>query len=317
VSRNLDIAKEPCHAAVPAAAIDAAIAVVAARQRGNITRLQLLAAGLDDAGISYRVRLGRLHRVYRGVYSVGHPPITPLERADAAVRACGTGAALSHGSAMALWGFSKRWETPFEVVVPRHRRTRGITVHRSCTLSPRDLTTHLGIRVTSPARTVLDYSPRLSDAALTRAVNDARHSSYLKLSSLADLIERRPGHPGVGRVTAVLAGGSGPTRSEWEDAFPAFCARFCLPRPLMAVPLCGYTVDALFEAEKLIVELDSWQFHSGRAAFESDRDRDAETLAAGFGTVRITWERMLQTAAKEAARLHAILEDRRKVAGRR
>jgi hypothetical protein len=85
-------------------AVDPAMAAVAAKQNGNITRRQLLAVGLDDDAIRYRVKVGRMFRVYPGVYSVGRPPVTPQERAGAAVLAGGPGAVLSHGSAMTLWG---------------------------------------------------------------------------------------------------------------------------------------------------------------------------------------------------------------------
>src|SRR5438309_2012866 len=88
------------------------IAQIAARQHGNVTRPQLLAIGLGDDAISYRVKTDRLHRVHRGVYAVGRPPAQPIERAAAAVLACGPRAALSHGSAMTLWGFWKRWDEP-------------------------------------------------------------------------------------------------------------------------------------------------------------------------------------------------------------
>jgi hypothetical protein len=69
--------------------VDAGIARVAARQHGNITRRQLLDLGLDDGAIACRLRIGRLHRAHRGVYSVGHPPVKPIERAAAAVLVCG------------------------------------------------------------------------------------------------------------------------------------------------------------------------------------------------------------------------------------
>ncbi len=45
----------------------------------------------------------------------------------------------------------------------------------------------------------------------------------------------------------------------------------------MGAPLCGYIVDALFVVERVIVELDSRQFHMDAIAFESDRERDAES----------------------------------------
>jgi very-short-patch-repair endonuclease len=80
----------------------------------------------------------------------------------------------------------------------------------------------------------------------------------------------------------------------------------------MCTHVAGYEVDALFVEERLIVELDSWDFHSDRDSFERDRDRDADTLAAGHETVRITWMRIEQRPAREADRLRQILERRRR-----
>src|SRR5947209_7696208 len=93
------------------------IAQIACPQHGNITTAQLIALGFDGGRIHRWVKLGRLYRVYRGVYAVGRPPATPLEKAAAAVLACGRRSALSHSSAMTLWGLWKRWDEPFEVSV--------------------------------------------------------------------------------------------------------------------------------------------------------------------------------------------------------
>ncbi len=287
------------------------MAALAARQHGNVTREQLLGTGLGAQAIKYRARIGRLHRVHLGVYSVGRPPVTPLERAAAAVLACGPGAALSHTSALALWGFAKRWPARLEVTVAADRRPGGITVHRPAALTRRDVRVQLGIRVTSPARTVLDCAPGLGDKQLTRTVNDARLARHLQLSELAELLARCPNHRGAGRLRPFVTTQRGPTRSELEDAFLAFCKRFELPRPLVNPVVAGYEVDALFAREKLIVELDGFDFHADRAAFERDRERDADTSMVGFQTVRITWTRLMQAPAKEAARLHAILRVRR------
>lgn len=87
-------------------------------------------------------------------------------------------------------------------------------------------------------------------------------------------------------------------------------ARAASPAADGRAPVCGYLVDALFPAEKLIVELDGWAFHRGRIAFETDRERDAETLAHGFATVRVTSVRIEQAPAREAERLGAILMQR-------
>jgi hypothetical protein len=292
--------------------VDKAIAAVAAKQNGNITRRQLHQLGLDENAIDYRIRIGRLYRVFRGVYSVGRRPIKPQEWASAAVLACGPGAALSYSSAMALWGFWRNWEKPMEVTVVGDRRTSDIRVHRSTTLRRRDMTTHLGVRVTTPARTVLDMSPRLKDRALKRLVNNALGSPWMTEDQLAETLARHPNARGTKRIAKLIGLPGTPTRSGWEDDFPAFCAAHGLPAPVMGEPLGGYILDVLFPFERVIVELDSWPYHKGKIAFEGDRERDADMLALGLVTVRVTEERLDERPDDEARRLHAILEERRR-----
>ena len=114
--------------------------------------------------------------------------------------------------------------------------------------------------------------PRLkTDAAPRRFVMDARLTCTFHLGALGELLARHPRHPATERLTPFIDARGGPTRSE---------------------------------------ELDGWEFHSDRGSFESNRDRDAELLVAGYPTVRITWERLEAAPAREAARLHAILRRR-------
>ncbi len=275
-----------------------------------MTRRQLLDIGLSSGAIRHRYNKGSLIPVHTGVYAVGRLPIRGGDRAFAAVLACGHGAVLSHGSAACLWGLDKRWPTPFEVIVKTARRRPGIRTHRVI-LGRRDVRSREGIRVTSPARTIFDIAPRLTDRKVKRAVNDLRLAEELRMADLAELLTRLPKHPGASRLRPLVKTPRGPTRSELEDAFGDLSARFGLPRAEVNARAAGYEMDVLFRAERVIVELDGWDFHRTREAFESDRDRDAETLAAGFETVRITWERLKSTPRKEAARLHAILAARR------
>ena len=164
------------------------------------------------------------------------------------------------------------------------------------------------IRVTSPARTLLDCAAgQLTDEQLTRVVNDARRARLCSLAALAELLARHPNHPAARRLHLFADPASPLTASPLEDRFAAFCARHGLPTPAFNVRVRGLEVDALFAAERLIVELDSWEFHQDRNAFETDRRRDAITLAAGYGTVRITTERLDDD---EADRLRHILNSR-------
>jgi Protein of unknown function (DUF559) len=294
------------------AEIDVAISEVARRQHGNIHVKQLNALGLGKQAIWYRVKQGRLYPVFRGVYSVGRPATTPLERASAAVLACGPRGALGHFSGLASWAFARDWPWTPEVSIVGDRRPPGIVVHRTLHLPRRDIRIQQGIRVTSPARTLLDCAPRLGAKRRKRIVNEALHTPFVSRSQLAEVIERYPTHPGAKLLRPFVDTTDGPTRSGWEDEFPSFCEQFGLPRPQINTIVGGYEVDAYFEAERLIVELDGYEFHSDRQAFEADRERDAEMLAAGRATVRVTWERIEHRSAREAERLRTILAQRRR-----
>jgi Transcriptional regulator, AbiEi antitoxin len=291
-----------------AGAIDKAIAVLAGRQHGYVNRPQLLQLGLSPKAIKWRVQTGWLIPVYAGVYAVGYVRRTPEARACAAVLACGERAALSYGSAASLWGFNKHWDEPFEVTAPSIRRREGIKVHRCRTLARRDLTRQLGIRVTSPARTVLDNSPRLTGKRLSRFVNDALRTPYLHVPDLADVLNRNPNHPGTRRILPYVRA---PTNSPLEDDFLEFAKRYGLPTPVTNTHLLGFKIDVLYPRERVIVEIDSHEFHMDRGSFERDRRRDVIMLEAGIVTVRITDERMKHDAEEEARRLLAILAARR------
>ena len=295
--------------------LDLAVAALAARQHGNVTRAQLLRLGLGPDAITYRCKRGLVFRVQSGVYAVGRPPRTPLERASAAVLACGPGAALSHSSALYLWGFYGRWELPIHVTCRQQRRRPPIVTHRVPGLTRADIRYQHGIRVTSPARTFLDCAPDLPYKRLARLAGDARRSGHLRHGQILEMLARFPTHPGCRALRRILEGLGSPTRSEFENAFIAFCKAFGLPTPLTNVRVAGHEVDAYFPAEKLIVELDGWDFHRDRYSFEDDRDRDADALAAGAATVRITWERIIEAPRREADRLHRILAQRRQLRG--
>lgn len=292
--------------------LDALIATVAARQNGNITVRQLLAIGLTRPAILHRTRTGRLFRVFARVYAVGRPAVTPLERASAAVLAGGSHAVLSHDAALALWGVRRRWPSmPTVTLTAGDRRPQGISVHQ-CRLSRTDTTVQLHVPVTSLARTVLDCAPTTPPTRLSRLINDALLSPYLTENRLAEAISSYPLHPGTKLVRPHVVDGDR-TRSDLEDAFLGFCRRFKLPRPQTNVIVNGREVDALFAAERVIVEVDGWRIHRHRRSFRKDRRDDAIAAAAGYMTVRITDDRLVDPEAPdEAARLHAILESRRR-----
>ena len=100
----------------------------------------------------------------------------------------------------------------------------------------------------------------------------------------------------------------GPSFSNNSLASFTLLAKYGLPTPLINHPLHGDEVDAYFPDHNLIVELDGWDFHKDRHAFETDRERDAHHLAQGIRTLRITKDRLTTNPDREAARLKRILE---------
>jgi very-short-patch-repair endonuclease len=278
---------------------DAVIARVAARQHGVITTGQLLNAGVLASGITDRTTAGRLHRIHRGVYSVGHGRLSDQGRWMAAVLACGKWAVLSHLSAAELWGIRRRVRRLSEagergrhgsvhVTVAKTsgmRRRSGILLHRSSTLIAAHCTRRDGIPVTTPSRTLADLRPLLSPAEFGQALREAE---FLRLP-ITDRFE------------------SEGDRTELESAFLALCRRHRLSRPEVNVEVDRFVVDFLWRQRRLIAEVDGWASHRTRSAFEEDRARDARLAVLGFRVVRVTWRQVRNDTAGVAETIRAIL----------
>lgn len=262
---------------------DVAVAALAEKQYGVVTRKQLLEIGLSPAAIKRRLTGGWLHPVHRGVYRVGHTAPLPYAREAAAILACGERAVGSHQCAAFLWALAPAAPAAVDVTVPTtgRRKRHGIRIHRS-SLSWAEVTTCRGLPVTTPARTLADLSRSPSTALLERAVEDARRRRLVTRKSLLAAATRAP------RLRVLLDAGPAFTRSGAERRMVALVRKSGLPAADYNVPVLGHEVDVLWRQAGLVVEVDSWEFHSGRAAFERDRARDAELHAAGFRVIRIT-----------------------------
>jgi predicted transcriptional regulator of viral defense system len=279
-------------------AVDAAIAELAGRQHGVVSRAQLTRLGIGRRAIERRIQARRLHALHRGVYAVGHLALTREGRWLAAVLASGRGAALSHRSAAALWGIRVAASAFVEVTVPVARRGRGgIRVHH--TVLPADeLTSRDGIPVTTAARTLVDLAAVLTPTRLERAIARAELLRLSDTTSLAALLLRYPRRSGSAALRRLLAAAAQPdvTRSELEDRFLAFLDTHRLPRPetnvLLHLPGRTIEVDCLWRRQRLVVELDGYAAHGTRRAFDVDRARDRALQAAGLRVLRITWRHL-------------------------
>ncbi len=277
----------------------------AQRQGGHITRAQLLQAGVPARTITDWVARGRLIRVHRGVYAVGHRSPNPIDRAHAALLAAGRPSALTGAAALVLWGVWKRWPERFEVLIVGDRRPAGLVVHRITTIRRADIRVVQGLRVASPARTLLDTASRLSPSQLGRAVSDLRLRRLLTLDELGDIVDRNRTHPSARLLREHLEHAHPePTRSELEDRFLPLLLAHGLPVPQINVGVAGHRVDALFPDQRLVVELDGWGSHRTRERFVEDRRRDfAILLATGMPTVRLPSDDVTSAGVQRLGRL--------------
>jgi very-short-patch-repair endonuclease len=292
--------------------VDRAIAALAARQHGVVATRQLAALGLSRNAVAARAAAGRLHRIHRGVYAVGHPVLPRYGRWMAAVLAAGPGAALSHASAAALWEMRASNATSTDVSVPRasgRAKRPGLRLHRATALRSDEITRQHRIPVTTPARTLLDVAASLPRRALHRALDEAEILELFDLRALNETIDAHQGERGAGALAAALeehVAGTTLTKSELEERMLAICDRHGLERPQVNEDVAGLEVDFLFAARRLVVEADSWRFHRTRRAFERDRERDAILARAGYRTLRFTHHQMTRRPSEVAATIDAL-----------
>jgi very-short-patch-repair endonuclease len=198
-----------------------------------------------------------------------------------------------------------------EIVTPTNRRGRpGLAIHRA-PLAADEVTTHRGIPVTTAARTLLDLAALLDEHNLARAAERAEALRRASPTSLADLVARYPGRPGVPAIQRLLEEDrivETTTRSDLERRFLTLLDAECLPRPLVNEAIDGgKEPDFRWSTERLIVELDGFETHGTRAAFERDRARDRALTAAGWRVARITQRQLDDAPADLAAELRALL----------
>jgi hypothetical protein len=269
---------------------DARVARLAARQHGVVTFRQLLACGLTRREIEVRVRLGHLHPLHRGVYAVGHPNVSLDGRFLAAVMACGSLAVLSHFAAAVLRQLL-RWDgRSIDVTAPTKRTHPGIKTHRATTIERSYVN---GIPVTPKLRTIIDLSRTEDDATVKRALRQAKLSE----SELARLPRR------------LQAISPAPTASPLEDIVLDLILKAGFVHPEVNAPyvLPDRIVypDLRWPQQRLIVEVDSREWHSDPFAQREDARRQADLEAAGERVLRVTHAQATAHAERTLARLRA------------
>jgi very-short-patch-repair endonuclease len=280
-----------------------------------VTHRQLVAIGIHGSAITRRVATGRLQRIYRGVYAVGHLQQTSEARWIAAVMAGGPGAVLSHLDAAALWRIYDGAGARIHVTTTTRssRAVGGVQVHRARRLDPEDVTVLRGIPVTTVARTLVDLTDLLGSDRVLRALREADFLRLLDLDALSAAVERAHGRKRLGVLReAVAAHRPGEiVRSELEHRFLELVRAAGLPTPETNVKITArgrtYEIDCLWREQRVAVELDGRAAHARITAFEPDRRKDAALNAFGLRPLRFTWLRVSREPADVIAELDATL----------
>jgi very-short-patch-repair endonuclease len=282
------------------------IAQIARRQRGYVARRQLLAAGVGSSTIGWLRGHHRLFLARRCVYTVGHDAPGALGEETSALLALRDGAVLSHGSAAAIWGLAPR-PALIEVVLAGGPGASldGVVVHRSRSLTTKDITVRQRLPVTSVARTLLDQADSLTERQLELAVDRAIVDRILHPSQMDELLQRTTGRRGVPLLRELVQPQRAPTisRSEAEERMLQLIRAAQLPAPRMNVRVLGYEVDFYWPEQRFVLEVDGYRFHSGHRAFEHDRRKDSALVSVGIAAMRVTWRQLEREPYAVIARL--------------
>jgi predicted transcriptional regulator of viral defense system/very-short-patch-repair endonuclease len=281
---------------------------LAARQHGVVSTSQLEQLGYGKNSVAKAAKVGRLHRVHRGVYVVGHHRMTWHGRCMAAVLAASPSVA-SHLSAAWLWGLLQSRPGTLHVTCRRSRHAERPFVTHTADLARADLARRDGIPVTSLARTILDLAVDSRPRTVGRFIRQADDDKNFDLRAMEDLLDRTKGHRGQAKVRAALEiydETPAFTRSDLEKRFHEVVIAARLPAPSMNCFVAGFEIDAYWAEARFGVELDIFGTHGSRLSFEEDRERDDELLLAGIETTRVTGPRLARepNAVIESVRRH-------------
>ncbi len=267
----------------------------AARHGGLFTRSEASAVGYSNYRIRRLLRSGLWIVVLGSVMTTLGTPLTPVTLAWAAVLATGVGGVASHGTAGRLWGLRVPDDPEVHVIVARDCRVRraGLRTHR-VPLPDDDIATLDGLQVTTLVRTIVDLLLWLPVEAGQAMLVDAQRRGLVRNSDVRHHLITGPQRHGMHRAWTVV--------NEAGNAYSV--AEVRLRRVLRRAGLSGWRenialydadglvgwADVIFDAARVIVELDGRAYHSGAEAFQADRTKQNRLVAMGYVVLRFTWD---------------------------
>jgi predicted transcriptional regulator of viral defense system len=163
--------------------------VLAEENDGLLTAKQARELGITGSVLARLTQRGRLERATRGVYRIPHFPSNRFSQYREAVLWAKADdgpqeVALSHSTALVIYGISDANPTAVHITVPkrarlRRERPKWIAIHRE-DLRPGEVALHEGLPITTVERTVCDVLATTGQIRLVRqAISDARREGYV------------------------------------------------------------------------------------------------------------------------------------------
>lgn len=247
-----------------------------ALKRGAVTRSQLRT---------------RYRPVFRDVYIAKDAKLTAAVKAHAAWLS--TGATLAGLSAAAVLG--TKWldaAAPAEIVRADRHAQRGIVVH-SYQLTPDEVRTIRGMRVTTAARTAFDIGCGLPVATAVPILDALLNATGIEPADVAAVADRHPGTRGIRRLRAALELVDGGAESPQETRLRLLLVGAGLPKPETQIEVRGLhrrriRVDMGWRKWKVAVEYDGIQHWDDPYQRAWDIERIALLEAAGWSVIRVS-----------------------------
>lgn len=285
---------------------------IGAKQHGVFSREQALASGFSEWQVDWRLSNGAWMRMDTGVYAFSSATAT-WERQLHAAYLSRPGGIVTGRSAARLHGFPNVHASKPEILIPFTGNARSpiARIIRSRLFDLVDYRQVAGLRVTTIPETLLVLSYRNPKGLIERWVDSQLADGRLTAAEFDPIFARLTnarvrGLPSLRKIVIARDRDSyQPPTSELEHLLYPLLDRRDLPDYNRQLPIeyeqTNATVDAYIEEWRMIVEADGRRWHTRKADFERDRERDNAAAAKGIQVIRFTY-RMLKDDAERCVR---------------
>lgn len=272
---------------------------------------------MTEGAIASAIACGRLHRVFREAFAVGHRRIGKRGRLLAAVLACGPGTVVSHGSAAFLLGVWDFEPAEVDVIAPIQvgRKIDGIRRHFVPPPSTTEMESHRDVPTTSPSRTIVDVAGIVGPRSLSRTIEQAAVFGVLDILEIDRILSgpRRRGSPQLRSILEDWRRYERGThvRSVLEARLLPLLSRRSLPIPecnrMLTLGGERFEIDFLWREQRLAVETDGRRFHDNPNTVIRDSRRNRALAKGGYSILRLTYDDLRDRPEQTIAEIARIL----------